>query len=451
MALNTPFNQEIAIIGAGLAGLTTAYHLHKAGLDVHVYEAKNRLGGRIFTVDVNGIISEFGGKNIADGGSAPHMRNLIKELGLQLIEEEGSISHFYFDGNRLIPQSELAQAIPHPQLLRHKLMQAASNSHTMREVLDTLLDPSEPLYQVLSVRLAAYEGASIDKLSSFYTSTLYNILLGILMPPEKALIQRVSIQGGNSLLPEKIGDLLGNRIHLNTPLIAVDYVNKKYVLTFENEYQVQADILVLAIPCSVYTDITFTENVIPKKRLKTIQAIPYGTNAKILVPFPSPLSRDTTLINNHTLCFFDTSADILTLYSTGEEGCFSSETLYAAYQREQPMMQAAFGTLCPPEKPLSYAQDIAFSSYTCATGYSWPNDPYIKGSYAYIGPGQEILFTTTEQIEGETVKTLFKPIQQTLYFVGEHTSSIPQAGTMEAACDSGEKAARMILKATKLF
>jgi len=45
------------------------------------------------------------------------------------------------------------------------------------------------------------------------------------------------------------------------------------------------------------------------------------------------------------------------------------------------------------------------------------------------------------------VKTLFKPIDNRLYFAGEHASvllDIP--GTMEAACESGERTARMIQK-----
>ncbi|MCI0616191.1 FAD-dependent oxidoreductase, partial [bacterium] len=40
----------VVVIGAGLAGLTTAYRLQQKGIAVHVYEARNRVGGRIFTV-----------------------------------------------------------------------------------------------------------------------------------------------------------------------------------------------------------------------------------------------------------------------------------------------------------------------------------------------------------------------------------------------------------------
>lgn len=41
---------KIAVIGAGLAGLTSAYRVQQAGLKVDVFEASNRVGGRVFSV-----------------------------------------------------------------------------------------------------------------------------------------------------------------------------------------------------------------------------------------------------------------------------------------------------------------------------------------------------------------------------------------------------------------
>ena len=72
---------KVVVVGAGIAGLTAAYRLHNEGVDVHLYEARNRVGGRIFTVKVNGRIAELGGQNIGDGGEAVHLIRLINELG----------------------------------------------------------------------------------------------------------------------------------------------------------------------------------------------------------------------------------------------------------------------------------------------------------------------------------------------------------------------------------
>ena len=50
----------VAIIGAGLAGLNAARMLHGAGIDFHLFEARDRPGGRIPTVDKTGALAEDG-------------------------------------------------------------------------------------------------------------------------------------------------------------------------------------------------------------------------------------------------------------------------------------------------------------------------------------------------------------------------------------------------------
>ncbi len=63
-------NPKVVVIGAGIAGLTTAHRLQQAGMNVNLYEARSRVGGRIFTVSIGGHPVELGGQNITDGGEA---------------------------------------------------------------------------------------------------------------------------------------------------------------------------------------------------------------------------------------------------------------------------------------------------------------------------------------------------------------------------------------------
>ena len=51
---------QVAIIGGGLAGLHAARLLHQAGVDFLLLEARDRLGGRILTVDAGGNLSGDG-------------------------------------------------------------------------------------------------------------------------------------------------------------------------------------------------------------------------------------------------------------------------------------------------------------------------------------------------------------------------------------------------------
>lgn len=250
------------------------------------------------------------------------------------------------------------------------------------------------------------------------------------------------------LLLEKMADKLKERVHLNMPLVSVSKgQDASYVLFFENGEKVSADILVLTMPCSVYNDISFEESLIPVDRLESIRKVQYGTNAKILVPFSVPISKRITLINDRIVGHFDEKCTLLTLYFTGDAGKFSEESILDAYRQERPMLEFGFKELCPILSTPTIAQDASFVSYDGPVGHSWPNDPYAKGSYSYIAEGQEKILTAMQEENGEKVRSLFAPIDGTLFFAGEHATILMDVpGTMEAACESGERTARMIQK-----
>ncbi|MGE0594087.1 MAG: flavin monoamine oxidase family protein [Vicinamibacterales bacterium] len=75
----------IAIIGGGLAGLCAARHLHRAGIDALLLEARERLGGRILSTDEAGMVSADGfdlGPSWFWPQAQPDIAALVQELGL---------------------------------------------------------------------------------------------------------------------------------------------------------------------------------------------------------------------------------------------------------------------------------------------------------------------------------------------------------------------------------
>ncbi|MDQ5890618.1 MAG: monoamine oxidase [Candidatus Dependentiae bacterium] len=441
----SPSTPTVAVIGAGLAGLTTAYRLQQKGIDVQVYEARNHVGGRVLTALINGTVVELGGQNITDGGEASTMRTLIKEMGLTTTESQNLMRCAYYDGTTITPDFELTASLSlAPEELHTKLVDLAAQSGTMEEVLDGILERGSPLYTMIATRLAAYEGAPVDQLSSHYSGTLYAMLTGGVArahpgKPEsqKSYFHRASVAGGNAQLPEALARRLGVHLHLNHQLTDVTRnADASYQLTFANRVVARADRIVFAIPCSVYNDITFDDGVIPAPQLAAMREVPYGTNAKIFVPGIIASEDTRALTNDHATSWFNDNQ--LIIYYTGASSFFTPDTIGNSYLQERPMLGLEYGQQCPPFQTPAYAQDTQFCSYTGPVGYSWPNDPYVKGSYSYIAPGKE---------EGMLSKSIFATVDNRIYFAGEHASILSNVpGTMEAACESGERVARIILE-----
>ncbi len=91
MGVDTP----VVIVGAGLAGLVTAWDLTRAGIPCRVLEASPRIGGRVETIEfADGLTAEAHMEEFwADSPAWP----LLRELGLHL-DEDGAHSSLILDG-----------------------------------------------------------------------------------------------------------------------------------------------------------------------------------------------------------------------------------------------------------------------------------------------------------------------------------------------------------------
>ena len=77
--------KKVIVVGAGIAGLTAAYRLTQEGYDVTVLEAKNRVGGRLFTVQWEGFHVEFGAHFVT--GADQLLLQIVRSLDLERLRQ----------------------------------------------------------------------------------------------------------------------------------------------------------------------------------------------------------------------------------------------------------------------------------------------------------------------------------------------------------------------------
>ena len=80
---------KVLVIGAGIAGLSAAYHLRQAGIESTVLEARDRIGGRVWTSrDFADIPVEFGAELIHGRSPEVNTWDWVEKLGLKTLALE---------------------------------------------------------------------------------------------------------------------------------------------------------------------------------------------------------------------------------------------------------------------------------------------------------------------------------------------------------------------------
>jgi monoamine oxidase len=451
---------RIAVVGAGLAGLTCAYRLQQAGLIADVYEASARIGGRCYTGRgefADGQIYEHGGELIDSGHKA--LRNLAGELGLQLdnllkAETTGTEELGYFFGKPYTFAQMTADFQPVLSQMAQDVKDAGYptlyNSNTPRGVeLDhmSVYDYIEryvpgghrsPLGALLDVAYNIEYGAETNVQSSL--NLLY--LIGFSKPNTFTIFgdsdEKFHINGGNDQVPTLLATRLASQITANTPLTAIKQKpDGTYKLTLQNgagAFDKVYDHVVLALPFSILRSaVDFSQAGFNDVKTIAINEEGMGTNSKFHLQFTSRFWRDQG-------CTGETYSDrgyqntwevsraqpgasgLLSWYTGGNEG--------VAVGNGTPQSQAkAFLKQIEPVLPGATAQWNGRVTRDYWTGYRWT-----KGSYSFWKVGQYTRFVGAEAERSANC-----------YFCGEHTS-IDFQGYLNGAVDTGETAAKQVIR-----
>ena len=120
---------KIAVIGAGISGLSTAYWLDKAGYEVTVFEKSARTGGSIITEKTDGFLIDLGPNSTLE--TSETLKNLVHDLGLEeqkVYGNEASNNRYVVRGGQLHPIPMLPG-----KFLKTKLFSAKAKMRLLKE------------------------------------------------------------------------------------------------------------------------------------------------------------------------------------------------------------------------------------------------------------------------------------------------------------------------------
>ncbi len=311
---------DVAIVGAGLAGLTTARRLAAAGHSVALLEARDRVGGRTLNHPIgSGEVAEAGGEFV--GPTQDRIAALAAEVGVGTFDAYDSGNNVYVNGLIHLKYSDtgpLGTAPPDPLLLVDiiKLSQqvdmmvkkfpvAAPWTHPKAaaydaETLETwvranavnadgiiaLLRPfTEALVgaepgDVSFLFVLAYVAAAGDETHPGTFERLFNVRGGA---------QQSRFIGGSQVVAQSVAAGLGAAVHLSTPVRRITQTATGVVVT-SDALTVTAKQVVVAVPPPLAARIVY-DPLLPAARDLLTQRLAMGALMKVEAVYPTPFWR----------------------------------------------------------------------------------------------------------------------------------------------------------------
>ena len=455
---------RVVIVGAGLAGVAAAYQLRKVGVSAHLYEARDRLGGRCWTAHgfADGQIGEHGGEFIDT--RHVHLRQLVRQLGLELDDlyaaQTGDYSPNWVRGKNLTqheinvgmkpvqaavtaeakrvgvikPNGHInAAAITYPTATAAaKLVDQLTMADWLERHVPGVLHAD--LGQFLDQAMTGWYGLNLDRLSALNW-------IDYLIIPSPGGDERWHVRGGNDqVIHRAVATLPSGHIHRETALRSIRRRSGgSYALDFDGVRRpVIADLVILTLPFTTLRDVHYHDAGFSAHKRAAIRELAMGQDAKLILQYDRrPWKMDDwSAVMTSADPDFDTwessameagKAGLITVYAGGRTAVdWRGPTPHApatAHLRNSVLDRISAAV------PGSRAH---FNGHAWAD--LWPHDPWTKGSYAAFGPNQYTRFWGhLGKAEGD------------VHFAGEATSTYSQ-GFLNGGVESGDRTAIEVMR-----
>ena len=399
---------QVAVVGAGFSGLAAAVELVDAGYEVTVFEARSRVGGRVWSEPIDGPngtgpIIERGAEFVIEGYD--HMRRWLDRFGLELADT--GMSYYERDAHGVSDVSR--------DDMRAGAALLANTPHESSESVGAVLAR-------LDVRpdVAAAIGARIQ-VSCAYGIDDLNVCV-IDHTASFAPLPSFRVATGNQSLATAMAAFLGERIRLGTPVTEISWGDdgaRVRTATGELEF----DAVVVTIPLPHLREFSFNPP-LPPERTQALHRMTMGNAAKAHIPLTSPAPISAVLaVPDLFWCWTLTGLDgsvvpVLNTFAGSPESVGRLDTEHGATTWAQRLAE------------IRTDLDLDLNSAVVTT---WHDDPWARGAYTA---------DTVRQQPGDV--DLFSAPLSCLYFAGEHTAG-EWSGLMEGALRTGSRAAAELM------
>jgi monoamine oxidase len=394
---------RVAVAGAGLAGLSAADVLRRAGAEVTVLEARGRVGGRVWSQRLeNGALVEMGAEYVLPGNT--EVRELAARLGLELWDKGMAYGRREPRGGAGTTHELMAAAVPEIE----RALAYVPDGVSAQEFLGGL-DIDAGVREALLARVEISSASPASEVAA-------RDLAGIAHVDEEPA---PSVAGGNQGLALGLAAELGDAVRLSSPVERIEW-SSSGVRVRAAGAELDADACVLAVPASVLARIDL-EPALPEGHARAFASVRYGHAAKLFVPLSAPAPPTAVM-------------------SVPER--YWTWTARGEGDEVQPVVSAFAGSAPALERlSVSTGPEGWLASLTRLRGElaldpagallsTWADDPWVRAAYS-TSPPPELAALAAEPLGP-------------LAFAGEHLGGV-HAALMEGAIRSGRSAARGLL------